>query len=68
MVLLYSKCHTIITMTTRLDVRIPDDLHDVLVEYCKRNGATKTGVIVMLLKVLKDEELLAIVRKAITVE
>jgi hypothetical protein len=55
-------------MSTRLDVRIPDELHSVLVEYCKRNGSTKTGAIVMLLKVLKDEQLLAIVKKSITVD
>lgn len=55
-------------MSTRLDVRIPDELHDVLVEYCQRHGATKTGAIVMLLKVLKNEELLAVVRKSITID
>jgi hypothetical protein len=55
-------------MSTRLDVRIPDELNAVLSEYCKRNGSTKTGVIVMLLRVLKDEQLLAIVRKSITVD
>ena len=55
-------------MSTRLDLRIPDDLHDELVAYCKRNGATKTGVVVMLLRVLKDEQLLEFVRKSITVD
>jgi hypothetical protein len=55
-------------MSTRLDVRIPDNLHDLLVEYCKRNGGTKTGVIVMLLKVLRDEQLLAVVKKTISID
>jgi hypothetical protein len=55
-------------MSVRLDIRIPDDLHDVLTEHCKRNGATKTGVMVMLLRVLKDEKLLAIVRKSISID
>jgi hypothetical protein len=51
----------------RMNFRIPDELHAVLVEYCKRNGGTKTGVIVMLLKVLKNKQLLEIVRESITV-
>jgi len=35
--------------------------------YCKATGATKTGTVSMLLQILKDEHLLAIVRKTLTV-
>ena len=55
-------------MSIRLDVRIPDELHATLVEHCKRNGGTKTGVMIMLLRILKDEQLLAIVKKSITID
>jgi len=55
-------------MSTRLDIRLPDEYSEILEEYCKRTGATKTGAIKMLLLILKDEQLLAIVKKSITVE
>jgi hypothetical protein len=55
-------------MSVRLEARIPEELNDLLIDYCKRSGATKTGAIVMLLRVLENEQLLAIVRKTITVD
>ncbi|MGI2908322.1 CopG family transcriptional regulator [Tolypothrix sp. VBCCA 56010] len=55
-------------MGKRLDIRLPDEYHEILEQYCKRSGATKTGAIKMLILVLKDEQLLAILRKLITVD
>jgi len=55
-------------MSTRLDVRLPDEDVAALEAYCKKTGATKTGAIRMLLQVLKDERMLAIVRKSLTVD
>ncbi|WP_414586047.1 CopG family transcriptional regulator [Scytonema sp. PCC 10023] len=55
-------------MSKRLDIRLPDEYHEILEQYCKRSGATKTGAIKMLILVLKDEQLLAIVRKSITID
>ena len=54
-------------MPTRLDIRLPDEYNEILEQYCQRTGATKTGAIKMLILILKDEQLLAIVRKSITV-
>lgn len=53
-------------MSTRLDIRLPDEYNEILEQYCKRTGATKTGAIKMLLLVLKNEKLLAIVMKSVT--
>jgi hypothetical protein len=66
--ILYVKQCKNADMSVRLNLRIPDESNQSLEEYCKRTGATKTGTIVMLLRVLKDERLLAIVRKSITVD
>jgi len=55
-------------MSKRLDIRLPEEDIATLEAYCKRTGATKTGTVRMLLQVLKDERLLAIVRKSITVD
>jgi predicted DNA-binding protein len=55
-------------MSIRLDIRLPDDLNDILEQYCRRTGATKTGAIKMLIPILKNEQLLAIVSKSITVD
>jgi len=50
-------------MSTRLDLRLPDEDIQALEEYCKATGATKTGTIRMLLQILKNEKLLAIVKE-----
>jgi hypothetical protein len=47
----------------RLDIRLPDDHAQILDDYCAKTGANKTGTIKMLLECLKDEDLLAIIRK-----
>lgn len=52
----------------KLDVRLPDDYAQILDDYCAKTGANKTGTIKMLLKCIKDEDLLAIIRKRITVD
>lgn len=49
-----------------VNFRLPDQDIAILEAYCKKTGATKTGTIRMLLRVLKDEQLLAIVSKSIT--
>lgn len=54
-------------MSKRLDLRLLDADIAVLEAYCKATGATKTGTIRMLLQILKDEHLLAIVKKRLTV-
>jgi hypothetical protein len=48
--------------------RIPEEYIEALELYCKTTGATKTGTVRMLLQILKDEHLLAIVRKSLTVD
>ncbi len=55
-------------MSKRLDLRLPEEDIAVLETYCKATGATKTGTVRMLLQILKDEHLLAIVRKTLTVD
>lgn len=55
-------------MSKRLDCRLTDEDFAALKSYCERTGASKTGAIRMLIQVLKDERLLAIVRKHITVD
>jgi hypothetical protein len=55
-------------MSKRLDLRLPDEDIALLESYCKATGATKTGAVRMLLQILKDEHLLAIVRKTLTVD
>ncbi|MBD1925499.1 CopG family transcriptional regulator [Trichocoleus sp. FACHB-90] len=55
-------------MSKRLDLRLPEEDIETLEAYCKATGATKTGTIRMLLQILKDERLLAIVRKSLTVD
>lgn len=55
-------------MSKRLDFRLPDEDFAALEAYCKKTGASKTGAIRMLIQILKDEGLLAIVRKSITVD
>lgn len=47
----------------RLDIRLPDEHSQILDDYCARTGANKTGTIKMLISILKDEKLLAFVRK-----
>ncbi|KAM3114255.1 hypothetical protein [Phormidesmis sp. 146-33] len=54
-------------MSKRLDFRVSDEDFAALEAYCKKTGATKTGAIRMLLQVLKDEQLLVVVRKSLTV-
>jgi hypothetical protein len=49
-------------MSTRLEVRIPEELDSLLLEYCRETGASKTGAVVMLLKSL--EERLTMIRSA----
>lgn len=53
-------------MSKRLDFRLPDEDFAALEAYCKKTGATKTGAIRMLIQILKDEQLLAIVRESLT--
>lgn len=55
-------------MTTRLNIRLSGEEITILEEYCQKTGATKTGAIRMLLRLLKDERLLAIVKQSITVD
>ncbi|MBA2747202.1 MAG: CopG family transcriptional regulator [Tatlockia sp.] len=55
-------------MSTRLDIRLPDEHNEILEQYCKRTGASKTGAIKMLISILKNEQLLAIVSKSFTVD
>ncbi|MFB2919394.1 MULTISPECIES: hypothetical protein [Aerosakkonema] len=55
-------------MSKRLDLRLPEEDITLLETYCKATGATKTGTIRMLLQMLKDEHLLAIVRKTLTID
>jgi hypothetical protein len=55
-------------MSKRLDLRLPDEDIEALELYCNTTGATKTGTVRMLLKILKDEHLLAIVKKSLTVD
>jgi hypothetical protein len=57
-----------IVMSKRLDLRLPDEDIALLEAYCKATGATNTGTVRMLLQILKDEHLLAIVRKMLTVD
>lgn len=52
-------------MSKRLDFRLPDEDFAALETYCKRTGASKTGAIRMLIQVLKNEQLLEIVKKSI---
>ncbi len=66
-VLLYSNFQTIVR-SKRLDLKLPDEDIALLEAYCKATGATKTGMVRMLLQILKDEHLLAIVRKMLTVD
>lgn len=40
-------------MTKRLEVRLPDDVDEILSLYCRDSGASKTGAIVMLIKTLQ---------------
>ncbi len=47
----------------RLDIRLPDEHSQILDDYQKKTGASKTGTILMLISVLKNEKLLAIIRK-----
>lgn len=47
----------------RLEVRLPDEHAQILDDYCVRTGANKSGTIKMLISILKDEKLLALVRK-----
>ena len=47
----------------RLDLRLDEEDVKVLEEYCDRTGATKTGTIRMVLRVLKSPKVLAIVSK-----
>jgi len=47
----------------RLEVRLPDEHAQILDDYRKRTGASKTGAILMLISVLKDEELMGIIGK-----
>jgi hypothetical protein len=42
-------------MTTRLEVRLPKELDDLLSEYCEETGASKTGAIVMLVRTLEQK-------------
>ncbi len=56
-------------MTKRLEVRLPDDVDEILSLYCQDSGASKTGSIVMLIKTLEkrltpeSRQLLANMRK-----
>jgi hypothetical protein len=47
----------------RLEIRLPDEYAQILDDYCVKTGASKTGAIKMLISILKDEKLLAVVRK-----
>lgn len=47
----------------RLEVRLPDEHAQILDDYRKKTGASKTGTVLMLISILKDEKLMAIVRK-----
>jgi hypothetical protein len=49
-------------MTTRLEVRLPEELDALLAEYCEKTGASKTGAVVMLIKTLEPK--LAVLRSA----
>jgi|GEM_PF-4156138 hypothetical protein len=51
----------------RLEIRLPDEHAQILDDYCAKTGANKTGTIKMLIGCLKDEDLLAIIRKCLTV-
>jgi hypothetical protein len=55
-------------MSKRLDLRLPDEDIALLEAYCNVTGASKTGTVRMLLQILKDEHLLAIGRKRLTVD
>jgi hypothetical protein len=55
-------------VSKRLDLRLPEEDIALLEAYCKATGATKTGAVRMLLQILKDEHLLAIVKKTLTVD
>lgn len=42
-------------MSKRLEVRLPDDIDQILVFYCQESGASRTGAIVMLIKSLEQK-------------
>jgi len=60
MIILYSIICT--NTMKRLDIRLPDKHAQILNDYQKKTGASKTGTILMLISVLNDEKLMATVR------
>lgn len=37
-------------MSVRLDIRLPEENHEILMVYCAKTGSTKTGAIKMLIR------------------